>query len=395
MTVYDFDQITDRTHTNSLKYDFAVERGQHPDVMPFWVADMDFPAPQEVIDELVQRSQHGIFGYTDAKSDYLHILQSWMRIHHNWSPSDQSLLLTPGVVFAICACIRAFTKPGEAILIQQPVYYPFRAAILENGRTLVNSPLVLKNGHYEINFADFEQQIIDHKVKLFLLCSPQNPTGRVWQRHELETINEICQRHEVLIVADEIHHEFTRPSYPHTVFASLSPEAAARTITCTAPSKTFNLAGLQLSNIFVENPDLRRRLRREINAAGYSQPNSLGLFASQAAYTHGADWLKALNTYLDENIRRTREFLKKELPQLRLIEPEGTYLLWLDFSGYGLTDEALDLHIREKARLWLDRGSMFGPEGRGFQRLNAACPWSTLQAGLQRLRTAFSEKSSL
>ena len=395
MTTFDFDKITDRTNTNSLKYDFAVERGQHPDVMPFWVADMDFPTPPAVIDELVRRSRHGIFGYTDAKADYMQALQAWMRAHHQWAPGSASLLFTPGVVFAISACIRAFTRPGEAVLIQQPVYYPFSAAIEANGRTLVNSSLILKNGRYEIDFADFEQQIIQHKVKLFLLCSPQNPTGRVWRREELEAIHEICQRHAVLVVADEIHHEFTRPDHPHTVFASLSPAAAARTITCTAPSKTFNLAGLQLSNIFVENPDLRRQLRREINAVGYSQPNALGLFASQAAYTYGADWLKALNAYLDENIRRTREFLQKEIPQVRLIEPEGTYLLWLDFSRCGLSDDELDRRIREKARLWLDRGSIFGPEGQGFQRINAACPWSTLQAGLQRLQSAFSKKSAL
>ena len=391
MTTFDFNKITDRTNTNSLKYDFAAERGQQADVMPFWVADMDFPAPPEVIDELVSRSRHGIFGYTDAKADYLRTLQAWMQTHHSWQPADGSLIFTPGVVFALCSCIRAFTKPGEAVLIQQPVYYPFSSAIRENGRQLVNSPLVLKNGRYEIDFTDFEQQIIRHKVKLFLLCSPQNPTGRVWRREELEAISEICLRHDVIVAADEIHHEFTRPDHPHTVFASLSPATAAHTITCTAPSKTFNLAGLQLSNIFAENPVLCRRLRQEINAVGYSQPNALGLFASQAAYTYGADWLKALNAYLDENIRRTREFLQKEIPQVQLIEPEGTYLLWLDFSSCGLTDDELDRRIREKAQLWLDRGSIFGPEGQGFQRINIACPWSTLLTGLQRLKTAFSE----
>lgn len=386
---YDFDKYTERRGTNCLKYDFATERGKPADVLPFWVADMDFPAPQPVIDELIRRSQHGIFGYTDAKDSYRQTLQAWFRTQHHWEPAAHALLFTPGVVFAICAAIRAFTKPGDAVLIQQPVYYPFSAAVQDNGRRLVNSPLQLIDGHYEIDFNDFEQKIREEHVRLFLLCSPQNPTGRVWRKDELQRLGEICLRHQVLVVADEIHHEFIRRDFQHTVFASLAPEIAAITITCTAPSKTFNLAGLQLSNIFVEDTQLRRQLRHEINACGYSQPNALGLFASQAAYAHGADWLDALRCYLEQNLQKTKTFLARELPEIHWIEPEGTYLLWLDFRALGLDDAALEERITAQAGLWLDRGSIFGPEGRGFQRLNLACPWRTLQQGLLQLKKAF------
>ena len=386
-----FDEIIDSRNTSCLKYDFAVERGYPANIDPFWVADMDFRAPQPVIDEIVRRAQHGIFGYTNPKDDYRQTLLDWFRTYHSWTPSSQSLILTPGVVFALCMAVRAFTKPGEAVLIQQPVYYPFTESIRDNGRELVNSPLILKDGHYTIDFADFEQKIQDHQVRLFLLCSPHNPAGRVWTREELLQMASICARHDVLIVADEIHHEFIRPGFHHTVLASLSPAIAERVITCTAPSKTFNLAGLQLSNIFIENTALRRKFRQEVTAAGYSQPNALGMFAAQAAYAHGREWLTELLAYLEGNYQFTRQFLQRELPHVKLIEPEGTYLLWLDFSYYGLSDEALDETIIHKANLWLDSGHIFGPAGSGFQRLNIACPRSILEKGLRQLASAFPE----
>lgn len=386
-----FDEIIDRLNTSCLKYDFAAERGYPTNIDPFWVADMDFRAPQPVIDEIVRRAQHGIFGYTNPKDDYRQTLLDWFRTYHDWTPSSKSLILTPGVVFALCMAVRAFTKPGEAVLIQQPVYYPFTESIRDNGRELVNSPLILKDGHYTIDFDDFERKIQDHQVRLFLLCSPHNPAGRVWTKAELLQMASICARHDVLIAADEIHHEFIRPGFHHTVLASLSPSIAERVITCTAPSKTFNLAGLQLSNIFIENTALRRKFRQEVTAAGYSQPNALGLFAAQAAYAHGREWLTELLAYLEGNYQFTRQFLQRKLPHVKLIEPEGTYLLWLDFSYYGLSDEALDETIIHKANLWLDSGHIFGPAGSGFQRLNIACPRSILEKGLRQLASAFPE----
>ena len=384
-----FDEIIDRRNTSCLKYDFAAERGYPTDILPFWVADMDFRTPTPVIDALKARATHGIFGYTQVKDDYFTVLQNWFRTRHDWIVERSDLIITPGVVFAIANAIRAFTKKGESILIQQPVYYPFANMIRQNERVLVDSPLRLIEGHYEIDFEDFEQKVIEHSVKLFILCSPHNPVGRVWTRAELEQLAAICLRHNVIVVADEIHEEFVRPGFRHIPFASLSEEAAAITVTCTSPSKTFNLAGLQISNIFIRNAQLRRRFKEELGRTGYDEPNTLGLTGAKAAYEHGAEWLTQLLAYIEENYARTKSFLAAHLPKVKIIEPEGTYLLWLDFSAYGLTDEALNEKIIRDAHLWLDDGPIFGAGGSGFQRINIACPWATLETGLQNLAEAF------
>ena len=384
-----FDEIIDRRNTSCLKHDFAVERGYPADILPFWVADMDFRAPAPVIDALKVRAEHGIFGYTQIKDDYFAVLRNWFRTRHAWDIERSELIITPGVVFAIATAIRAFTEPGDAVLIQQPVYYPFANMIRQNKRTLVDNPLRLIEGRYQIDFEDFEQKIVEHGVKLFILCSPHNPVGRVWTRAELEQIAAVCLRHNVIVVADEIHEEFIRPGFRHIPFASLSEEAAAVTITCTSPSKTFNLAGLQISNIFIRNAELRRRFKDELSRTGYDEPNTLGLTGAKAAYEHGAAWLTELLAYLEENNARTKTFLAQHLPKVRLIEPEGTYLLWLDFSDYGLSDEALNEKIIRDAHLWLDDGPIFGAGGSGFQRINIACPWSTLENGLEHLAKAF------
>ena len=384
-----FDEIIDRRNTSCLKYDFAAERGYPADILPFWVADMDFRTPTPVIDALKARATHGIFGYTQVKDDYFTVLQNWFRTRHDWTVGRSDLIITPGVVFAIVNAIRAFTKKGDAVLIQQPVYYPFANMIRQNERVLVDSPLRLIEGHYEIDFEDFEQKIIEHSVKLFILCSPHNPVGRVWTRAELEQLAAICLRHNVIVIADEIHEEFVRPGFRHIPFASLSEEAAAITVTCTSPSKTFNLAGLQISNIFIRNAQLRRRFKEELGRTGYDEPNTLGLTGAKAAYEHGAEWLTQLLAYIEENYARTKSFLAAHLPKVKIIEPEGTYLLWLDFSAYGLTDEALNEKIIRDAHLWLDDGPIFGAGGSGFQRINIACPWATLETGLQNLAEAF------
>ena len=384
-----FDEIIDRRNTSCLKHDFAVERGYPADILPFWVADMDFRAPAPVIDALKARAEHGIFGYTQVKDDYFAVLQNWFRTRHDWTVERRELILTPGVVFAIATAIRAFTIKGDAVLIQQPVYYPFANMIRQNERVIVDNPLRLIEGRYEIDFADFEQKIIEHRVKLFILCSPHNPVGRVWTRAELEQIAAVCLRHNVIVVADEIHEEFVRPGFRHVPFASLSEEAAAITVTCTSPSKTFNLAGLQISNIFIRNTQLRRRFKEELGRTGYDEPNTLGLTGAKAAYERGAEWLAQLLAYIEENHTRTKSFLAAHLPKVQIIEPEGTYLLWLDFRAYGLSDEALNEKIIREAHLWLDDGPIFGAGGSGFQRINIACPWATLETGLQNLAKAF------
>ena len=384
-----FDEIINRRNTSCLKYDFAAERGYPKDILPFWVADMDFRAPVPVIDALKTRADHGIFGYTQIKDDYFNVLQNWFRTRHDWEIERSDLVITPGVVFAVATAIRAFTRHGDAVLIQQPVYYPFANMIRQNERVLVDNPLHLIEGRYMIDFEDFEQKIVEHGVKLFILCSPHNPVGRVWTRAELEQIAAICLRHDVIVVADEIHEEFVRPGFRHIPFTSLSEEAAAITVTCTSPSKTFNLAGLQISNIFIRDKDLRRRFKEELSRTGYDEPNTLGLAGAKAAYEHGAEWLTQLLAYIEENHTRTKSFLTAHLPKVQIIAPEGTYLLWLDFRAYGLSDEALNEKIIHEAHLWLDDGPIFGAGGSGFQRINIACPWSTLETGLHNLAKAF------
>ncbi len=391
MDAYNFDEVFDRG-TNCLKYDFAVERGYPEGVLPFWVADMDFRTAPPVIEELARRVQHGIFGYTDPGADYRAAVWNWMKTQHGWTPAEGSLTITPGVVFALGMAMQSFTAPGDAVLIQQPVYYPFSSIILGNDRQLVNSPLVLKDGHYEIDFVDFEQKITSKNVKLFLLCNPHNPAGRVYTRDELQKMATICLQHGVTIVADEIHNDFIRKGYEHTVLASLGDDIAQHVVTCTAPSKTFNLAGLQISNIFIENESMRQKFRATIDHAGYSQPNALGMFAAQAAYEKGLPWLEALRDYLEQNYQKTKAFLAKHLPKVTLIEPEGTYLLWLDFRAYGLSAKELDDIIVHEANLWLDSGHIFGKDGEGFERLNIACPWATLEQGLKQLAKAFQNR---
>lgn len=385
---YDFDRLIERKGTNSLKYDFAAERGKPEDVIPLWVADMDFQTPQEVTDAMIEACRHGIFGYTEVKLPYFQTVQNWYRTHFQWEPQASWLVKTPGVVFAICTAIRALTEPGDSVLIQRPVYYPFTDSILGNGRTLVNSPLIYRGGRYTIDFEDFEAKIIENRVKLFILCNPHNPVGRVWSEEELAGMGDICLKHNVTVVSDEIHADFVYSGRRHTVFAGIKPEYSDITITCTAPSKTFNLAGLQVSNIFISNRELRRTFRKEMYRTGYIDLNTLGLVACQAAYEKGRPWLEELRLYLKGNLDFIRAFLEKELPQITLVEPEGTYLVWLDFRALGMTDEQLDQFMLHEAKLWLDHGSMFGPEGEGFQRINIACPRETLERAFTQLKHA-------
>ena len=277
------------------------------------------------------------------------------------------MIYTPGVVFALSAAVRAFTAPGDGVLLQQPVYYPFTEVITDNDRVVVNSSLVSVNGRYQMDLDDFEKKIIDNHVRLFLLCSPHNPVGRVWTKEELLAVGEICKRHDVTIVSDEIHSDFVWDGHTHHVLASLSDDLANRTVVCTAPTKTFNLAGLQISNIVIPNEELRKRFKHAVDQAGYSQGNLMGLEACKAAYTKGGDWYEALKVYLQENISFVREYLSKNLPQLRLIDSEGTYLLWIDCRGLGLSVEALEDLVVHKAGLWLDSGGIFGADGEGFQ----------------------------
>ena len=385
---FDFDKVVDRHGTKCLKYDFAKERGRSDDMLPLWVADMDFPTAPGIQKSLSDAVAHGIYGYSEGKDDYFQAAAGWYEKHFGWKVEKEWLIKTPGVVFALAMAVKSYTKEGDAVLLQQPVYYPFSEVITDNHRRLINSPLQQIDGHYEINFEEFEQKIVEENVKLFLMCSPHNPVGRVWKEWELRKIGDICLKHNVLVVSDEIHSDFTREGHPHTVFAKLGAEFEQNCLICTAPSKTFNLAGLQISNIFVPNPELRKKLLKEIAAAGYSQVGLMGLVACQAAYEEGAEWLAQLKAYLEENRKFVKAYLEEHLPEIRLIEPEGTYLLWLDFKALHLNEKELEHLIVDKAHLWLDSGAMFGPDGEGFERINIACPRATVEKALKQLEAA-------
>ena len=384
----DFNVFINRKNTNSLKYDFMTERGKPANLLPLWVADMDFQTAPAILERLEQTVKHGIFGYSETKESYYDAVSGWYERHFDWHIETDWLIKTPGVVFALAAAVRAFTKEMDGVLLQQPVYYPFSEVILDNDRVLVNNSLKLTDGHYEIDFEDFEKKIVEYRVKLFFLCSPHNPGGRVWKEWELKRIGDICLKHGVIVVSDEIHSDFVYPGHRHQVFANLGPEYADITVTCTAPSKTFNLAGLQISNIIISNPELRRKFLKAVAAAGYSQANLMGIVACQAAYELGEDWLSGLKEYLLENLNFLRAYLQEKLPEIKLIEPEGTYLLWLDFRGLNLTEREREWLIVEKAGLWLDSGAMFGPDGDGFERINIACPREMLAKALKQLEEA-------
>ena len=384
----DFDTVPNRRGTNCFKYDFAREMGMPEDVLPLWVADMDFPTAPAVLERLHALAEHGIFGYTGVKDAYFSAVHNWYAQRFSWETQRSWLVTTPGVVFAIAIAIRAFTQKGDAILIQQPVYYPFANKVTENDRQVVVNPLVLKNGRYEMDFADMERKIVDYHVKMLLLCSPHNPVGRVWTKEELLRVGEICQKHGVLVVSDEIHADFTYAGHTHRVFASVKSEFADFTITCTAPSKTFNLAGLQNSNIFIPNRQLRHAYKKELSACGCGGTNCMGMAACQAAYEAGADWLEQLKQYLAGNLAYIRQFLCEKLPDITLIEPEGTYLVWLDLRKLGLTEQQQRQLIVQDAKLWLDTGTLFGQGGEGFERINIACPRTTIEQAMQRLEHA-------
>lgn len=387
-----FDRIVNRRGTGCLKYDFAVERGMKADVLPMWVADMDFPTSSFVQDAIIEQARHGIYGYDEGKDDYFNAVSCWIKKQMNWEVKKEWLVKTPGVVFALAMAVKAFSKEGEAVMINQPVYYPFRDVILSNRRKLVNSPLVCRNGHYELDFEDIEKKIVEEKVVLYILCSPHNPVGRVWTRGELERLFDICLRHHVFVVSDEIHSDFIHQG-THTSYGLLGKRAMENSVVCTSPGKTFNLAGLQISNIWIPDETNRKKFRHEIQASGYSQVNSVGLVACRAAYESGRTWYEQMLSYVEENIAFMNDYIRTNMERAVVFPTEGTYLVWVDFRGYGLSEKELDEKISSEAGVWLDKGSMFGPEGAGFFRFNVACPHSVVKEALDKIKNVLEIKA--
>ncbi len=384
----DFNIEINRKNTNSTKYDAASLMHVPEGLLPLWVADMDFRVPDPVTEALKERAEHGIFGYTFAGKEYYSAVTSWFEDHFDFKIDPGWIVCTPGVVYALCTAVRAFTEPGDAVMLNRPVYYPFSNAINDNNRRLVNAPLIYKNGTYTLDFPLIEKLIVREKVKLYLFCSPHNPVGRVWTKTELKKLAAICAKHDVILVSDEIHCDFVWRNRRHTTMHNVAEGTGLRYVICTAPSKTFNLAGLQASNIIIPDRELRRSFRNEMFSAGYNGLNIMGMTACRAAYQNGEEWLKELRKYIYGNIRFADEFLKENIPEIKLVKTEGTYLLWLDCTELGMAGPELDDFIMQKAGLWLDGGSMFGQEGAAFQRVNAACTRKTLEQALRQLQAA-------
>ena len=386
---YDFDTPVDRHGTDCLKFDFAETRHRSPDLLSLWVADMDFPTAPEILRAIQERVDHGIFGYTDPGPTYFAALDAWCSQRHGWNVPAEQVTVTPGVVFALAAAVRAFAEPGAAVVVQHPVYYPFTSVVEDNGRRLACAPLSFDGTRYGIDFDAFEHAVVETGAKLFLLCNPHNPVGRAWTAEELMRVAEICAQHDVLVVSDEIHMDFARPGCKHVSFATVARNAGLgeRFAICTSASKTFNLAGLQVANIIIPDHELRLTFRREINASGYSQPNTLGLVATQAAYEHGGPWLAELKDYLEGNWALLAKTLADRAPKLRLVEAESTYLAWIDCRALGFDARQLERFIEDEAGLWLDCGHIFGAGGEGFIRINIATQRAYLARALDQLAT--------
>jgi cystathionine beta-lyase len=386
---YNFSKNIDRTGTASVKYDLRMNMFERGDVLPMWVADMDIEVAPFIMEALSSRLKHPLLGYTIRNEEYNQSIAWWQHQRYNWKVNTKWITYTPGVVAGLSHAVQSLTSPGEKVLIQTPVYHPFYSAVKLNGRELLTNPLLLTNGHYHIDFDHFEKQIASG-VKLFILCNPHNPVGRVWNRHELQHMAEICLAYGVTIVADEIHADIVYEPHSHIPIASLSDEIQEQTITFNAPSKTFNVAGLATAYAIISDKKKLDKFNLQLEKNGTWHGNLLGYIALQAAYTpQGELWLAQLLEHLRENISLVKHFLSDNIPSIRLINPESTYLLWLDFREFKLSPKELNRRLIWDANLGLNDGKTFGVEGLGFQRMNIGCNTSTVEEALKRLQKVF------
>jgi len=386
-----FDRIVDRTGTESMKWAHPRRDLGVADAIPMWVADMDFEAPPAVVEALKRRVEHGVFGYPETPPSFFEAAAGWLGRRHGWAVEPGWLSMTPGIVPALNFIVRAFTRPGDPVIVQTPVYHPFFYAIENNGRRVVRNPLRFDGRRYTMDLDDLRTRI-DAPGRMLILCSPHNPVGRVWSREELEALARIAVERDLLVVSDEIHHDLVYRGHRHQVFAALAPELAQQTITCIAPSKTFNTAGLSTAAVVVPNPDLHKKFEDEAERSGFDLGNALGIVAFEAAYRHGDDWLDALLPYLEANIDILERFLADRLPEIKLIRPEGTYLALLDCRGLGIEPGALNDFFLKKAGVYFSDGKIFGDEAAGFVRINFGCPRSVLLEALERVERAVQAK---
>lgn len=385
---YDFDKVIDRFGTASYKWDQSEKLFGRADILPLWVADMDFQPPQEVVEAIKERANQGIYGYTIRTQGYHDAVCGWLSRRHGWEIKDEWITSSPGIVPALSLAVQAFTKPGDKVILQSPVYYPFYDVIKMNDRVVVDNALILdEDGRYKIDFDLLEQQAADG-AKLMLFCTPHNPGGRVWTREELERVGEICVKHNVLIVADEIHHDLVYPGHKHYPFAGLSTAFEQQSITCIATSKTFNLAGLQAATIIIPNDEIRRKYNYLLKTLSIHMESYFGLTAVESAYNHGDEWLDQLMVYLEGNLNYLLDFVSARLPQIKAMRPEGTYMVWLDCRAISEDPLVLKKLMFEQAGVAFSEGSVFGKQGTGYLRVNIACPRSIIVDALERFAQA-------
>jgi cystathionine beta-lyase len=377
---YDFDTPVNRRNTASLKWDVGENE------LPMWVADMDFKTAPEIKEAIMERAKHGIYGYTVIPEEWKEAYQNWWSKQHDFEIKKEWLIFCTGVVPAISSTVRKLTTPAEKVLIQTPVYNIFFNSILNNGRQVLESPLAYDGENYHIDFADLEQKLADPQTTLMILCNPHNPVGKIWDRETLARIGELCDKYQVTVLSDEIHCDLTDPGQNYIPFASVSEKCKKNSITCIAPTKAFNIAGIQTAAVVVPDKALRHKVWRALNTDEVAEPNVFAVDAAIAAFTQGADWLYELREYVYANKKRVQEFMKKEIPQIKVVPSEATYLLWLDCSGTGMPADDLAKAIRKETGLYLSKGSQFGGNGADFLRMNIACPRQVLEDGLMRLK---------
>jgi cystathionine beta-lyase len=384
---YDFDKVIDRRGTCSVKWDNAEQFFKLKGVLPMWVADMDFRSPEPVVDALKQVADRGIFGYSGAPDSFYDAVRGWMQKRHGWHIEREWFVLTPGVVPALRLLVKTFTRPGDQVVVQSPVYYPFFDAIRDNGCEILDSPLRLSGNQYLMDLDDLEAKI-GARTKMIILCSPHNPIGRVWNAGELKALGDLCIRHGILVVSDEIHGDLIHRGFRHVPFPTLAPEFVGKSVVCTAASKTFNLPGLKTSSIIIADKEMRDRFCATMRSCGMGAPNMFGLAATEAAYRNGESWLEQLLDYLKGSVEFLKRFASERMPGLKVAQPQGTYLVWLDFRGCGIDPARLGVFVREDAKVGLEAGRMFGCKEEGFERMNIACPRSVLEEALARLEKA-------
>lgn len=396
---YDFDRIIDRTKNNSEKWNYIRNREDFykvemtdvyskNGVIPMWVADMDFICPAPVMGALKAAVEHGIYGYTEISESYYEAVTEWMKKRHNWNVKEEWICVTPGVIPALKLIVRTFTEPGDSVIIQTPVYYPFFGVVVANGRKIIRNPLKFSDDTYSFDFIGLERILSENRVKMLILCSPHNPVGRVWRREELKKLGEICLKYNVLVVSDEIHSDLIYSGNKFTPFALINEQFANNSITCTAASKTFNIAGLYTSNIIIPNEKLRKTYSHNQSLSGLDAIGMFGPIAVESAYREGEEWLTQVMEYIEGNYNLLESFIKKNLPKIKLTKPQSTYLVWADFRELGLEPLELKNIIINKAKLVFDDGYIFGDEGRGFERINIACSRKILTTALEKLSEA-------